>query len=216
MNYQRLYEYRFKNVDQAVRQAVWNVIADHIYREMGNPQRVLDPAAGRCEFINAVPAEERWVVDEVNYAEAFKAPAVRIVIADVLKADLPKGHFDGVFVSNFLEHLHSPEEIAIFLDRMIECLEPGGTIAVMGPNFKYCSSEYFDCADHNLPLTHIAVEEMLYQAGFELSKTIPRFLPFSFRGVLLPSPALTGLYLKLPFAWPLLGKQFILYARKPA
>lgn len=215
MNYQRLYEYRFRGVDQTARAAVWRVIAAHIYARMDSPSRVLDPAAGRCEFINAIPATERWVVDEINYAESFKAPGVRVIISDVLKADLPGNHFDGVFVSNFLEHLHSPEELARFMAQMMKCLQPGGRIAVMGPNFKYCSGEYFDCADHVLPLTHIAVDELLYQAGFELQRTVPRFLPFSFRGWFPPSPRLVDFYLRVPLAWSLLGKQFILYARKP-
>ncbi len=215
MNYQRLYEYRFRGVDQNARQAVWNEIAAHVYTRMGRPKRVLDPAAGRCEFINAIPAEERWVVDEVSYAEAFKDDDVELLIADVLNAELPPDHFDGVFVSNFLEHLRTPEEIAQFLERMRLCMSPGGTLVVMGPNFKYCASEYFDCADHRLALSHIAIEEMLYQAEFEIRDSIPRFLPYSFRGLLPPSPTLTSWYLRLPLAWRILGKQFILYATKP-
>jgi SAM-dependent methyltransferase len=215
MNYQRLYEFRFRGVHQAKRQEVWNEIAAHIYERMGRPRKVLDPAAGRCEFINAIPAQERVVVDEVNYAEAYKAKGVAVVIQNVLEVELPQDHFDGVFVSNFLEHLASPEEVATFLSRMYACLEPGGRLVVMGPNFKYCASEYFDCADHVLALTHLSVEEHLYAAGFEIVRTIPRFLPFSFRGSLPPSPALTRLYLRLPPAWRLLGKQFLLYARKP-
>jgi hypothetical protein len=85
----------------------------------------------------------------------------------------------------------------------------------MGPNFKYCADEYFDCADHTLALTHVSVEEHLYAAGFRVTKVIPRFLPFSFRGVLPPSPALTAYYLRMPLAWRLLGKQFLVIA-KPA
>jgi hypothetical protein len=38
---------------------------------------------------------------------------------------------------------------------------PGGTFAIMGPNFRYCSDEYFDCADHTLIFTHVATEEHL-------------------------------------------------------
>ena len=70
MNFQRLYEYRFRGIDQGARESVWGEIAPFVHRQMGPPQRVLDPAAGRCEFINAVPAEERWAVDQTDYAEA--------------------------------------------------------------------------------------------------------------------------------------------------
>jgi hypothetical protein len=33
-----------------------------------------------------------------------------------------------------------------------------------------------------LALTHVAIEEHLYAAGFVPTKTVPRFLPYSFRG----------------------------------
>ena len=213
INYPRLYEFRFRDVDQAARNAVWIEIARVVHELMGEPRRVLDPAAGRGEFINAVPAEERWAVDMVEQAEY--EPAVRGVVGDAFQVPLPDGHFDGVFLSNFLEHLPSQERVADLLARMRTVMEPGGVIAVMGPNFKYCPKEYFDCADHVLALTHVAVEEHLSAAGFEVVRTIPRFLPYSFRGVLPPSQRLTRLYLRLPLAWRLLGKQFLVLARRP-
>ncbi len=215
MNYERLYEYRFRGVNQTSRQAVWTEIASYIYARMAKPQRVLDPAAGRCEFINAVPALERWVVDVVDHAE-FRDPDVKAIFCDFAEADLPASYFDGIFVSNFLEHLPTQEVVASTLEKLYSCAEPGGTIAVLGPNFRYCSKDYFDCADHTLALTHVAVAEHLHAAGFEVSRIIPRFIPFSFRGVLPPSPALTRLYLRTPAAWPILGKQFLVLATKGA
>jgi hypothetical protein len=214
INYERLYEYRFRGIDQASRQAVWDEIARYVYAAMGRPARVLDPAAGRCEFINAVAARERWIVDQVDYAAAWRAPDVRVIVADALRAELPADYFDGVFVSNFLEHLHSQEQVAHFLARMHESMAAGGRIAVLGPNFKYCAREYFDCADHTLALTHVAVAEHLYAAGFEVYRVYPRFLPYSFRSALPAWPVLTRGYLKCRPAWPLLGKQFLLLARK--
>ena len=56
MNYERLYEYRFRGIDQDARAAVWEEIAPHVHGLMGRPQVVLDPAAGQREFINAVSA----------------------------------------------------------------------------------------------------------------------------------------------------------------
>ncbi|MFN8026218.1 MAG: hypothetical protein U0W40_07665 [Acidimicrobiia bacterium] len=74
---------------------------------------------------------------------------------------------------------------------------------------------YFDFADHVVPLTHVAVGEHLYAAGFEVERIVPRFLPYSFGGILPPSPALTRRYLRMPFAWKLLGKQFLVIGRLP-
>jgi hypothetical protein len=213
VNYQRLYEYRFRGVDQAARTAVWNEIAPFVHRQLGSPERVLDPAAGRGEFINAVPARERWAVDQVAYAEGTYAPGVRSIVSDVFDAELPADYFDGIWVSNFLEHLLSQEAVATFLEKMHGTMRRGGRIAIIGPNFRYCAKEYFDMADHTLLFTHRAIAEHLYAAGFEPERIEPRFLPYSFTGKLPPSPALTRRYLQLQPAWRLLGKQFLVIGR---
>jgi methyltransferase family protein len=175
---------------------------------------VLDPAAGRGEFIGAVPAQETWAVDEVSYPQAAHKPDTTVITASIMEAELPAEHFDGVFVSNFLEHLRDQEAIASFLEKMHAAMADGGRIAIMGPNYRYCADEYWDCADHYVALTHVAIAEHLYAAGFEPERIVPRYLPYSFRGVLPPSQTLTRLYLKLPLAWRLLGKQFLVIGRK--
>ncbi len=214
MNYERLYSYRFRDIDQDGRAAVWREIAPHVHGLMGSPQKVLDPAAGRGEFIGSVPAKETWAVDEVSYPEAAHKDDTKVVISPIMDAELPTRHFDGVFVSNFLEHLPDQEAIAAFLEKMNQTMEPGGRIAIMGPNYRYCAKEYWDCADHYVALTHIAIGEHLYAAGFEPERIVPRYLPYSFRGILPPSPALTRLYLRMSPAWRLLGKQFLVIGRK--
>ena len=85
---------------------------------MGGPQKVLDPAAGRGEFIDSVPAGETWAVDQVAYLEASHKPETTVITASIMDADLPEDHFDGIFVSNFLEHLPRPASIAAFLRKM--------------------------------------------------------------------------------------------------
>ena len=207
MDYERLYEWRHRHVDQGARQAVWGPIARYVYEAMDRPSRVLDPAAGRCEFINAIPASERWAVDRVKYVEP--PTGTNFVLGDATQVELPEAHFDGVFVSNFLEHLSTPDDVAVFLARMKGAMASGGRIAVMGPNYRYCGKQYWDYADHHIALTHVAVEEHLYAAGLEPRRTIPRFLPYSFSGRMPASAGLASLYLRLPLAWRVLGKQFL-------
>jgi ubiquinone/menaquinone biosynthesis C-methylase UbiE len=209
MNFERIYTYRFRGIDQNDRIQVWKEISPHVHQLMGRPQKVLDPAAGRGEFIGSVPAKETWAVDEVAYPEAEYKPETKVITASSLEVELPEAHFDGVYCSNFLEHLHDQEAIASFLEKMRRAMEPGGRIAIMGPNYRYCEKEYWDCADHYVALTHVAIAEHLYGAGFEPTTIIPRYLPYSFRGILPPSRTLTRLYLKTPPAWRLLGKQFL-------
>jgi hypothetical protein len=215
MNYQRLYTFRFREVDQAARVAVWREVAPFIHKQLGRPQRVLDPAAGRGEFINAVPAPERWAVDQVAYPEGTYERGVRAVVSDIFQVELPPAHFDGVFVSNFLEHLTSQEAVATFLGRIYAATALGGRIGIMGPNFRYCAREYFDMADHTLIFTHRAIAEHVYASGFEVERVEPRFLPYSFTGRLPPSPRLTRRYLGTPAAWRIAGKQFLVIGRRP-
>lgn len=214
MNYERLYEYRFRGVDQPRREDVWSALAPDLHTRLGRPARVLDPAAGRCEFINAVPAEERWAVDAVAYDEGVADEGVRLIVSEIMSADLPSEYFGGVFVSNFLEHLPNQETVATFLEKMRDCMAPGGRIAIMGPNFRYCAREYFDFADHTVILTAKSVEEHLYAAGFEIRSVNGRFLPYSFTGRLPSHPALVRAYLRFPLAWRVLGKQFLVVAER--
>jgi ubiquinone/menaquinone biosynthesis C-methylase UbiE len=213
MNYERLYEYRFKDVDDESRQRVWNVIALDIHQRMGHPSAVLDVAGGEGYFIRAVPAADRWMVERMTPRDPLDSH-ITFLNGDVLDVRLPEAHFDGIFVSNVLEHLPDQESVADLLSRLRSACKPEGRIAVMGPNFAYCSKQYFDCADHVLALTHTSVEEHLYAAGFEPISVSRRYLPYSFRGVLPPSPSLTRVYLKLGLLQRLLGKQFLVTARK--
>jgi hypothetical protein len=216
MDYQRLYDYRFRNVAQDRREDVWAAVAPMLYEQLNRPARVLDPAAGRCEFINAVPAAERWAVDAVSYGAGTVKEGTRLIVSGIMEADLPRDYFAGIFVSNFLEHLPSQEEVASFLERMYDCAMPGGRIAIMGPNFRFCAAEYFDYADHTVILTERGVEEHLYAAGFEIVAVHPQFLPYTFSGRLPSHPALVRAYLRIPFAWRVFGKQFLVIAERKA
>jgi SAM-dependent methyltransferase len=215
IDYDRLYDFRFRDVRQSSREQVWAEIAPWLYRALGAPQRVLDPAAGRGEFIRSVPAEERWAVDLVDHAQEEWDPAIKVILGDARTVELPAGHFDGILASNLLEHFTSQDEVAGFLGRMLRCLTPGGRIAVLGPNFRYCARSYFDYADHTLALTHLAVEEHLHAAGFEIERVVPRVLPYSFRGNTPRAPLLVRWYLRFPPAWRILGRQFLVVARAP-
>ena len=215
MDYSALYTYRFKDVDQQQRINVWAPISRFVTSLAGEPQRVLDPACGLGEFINSCPADERWAAD-LGLDGSTLDSAIKFISGSFFDVDLPDNHFDLIFLSNVLEHMLNQEQVNECLVRAKGKLRPGGTIVVMGPNFRYCPKEYFDCADHTVILTHIAVEEHLHTAGFEIRRTVPRFLPYSFRSRLPAWRWTTNAYLKFPPVWRILGKQFLLVATKPA
>jgi len=214
MDYNRIYEYRFKDVDKKKKLITWQIIADFLYRQLNSPASIIDPAAGECEFINAIPVKEKWAVDlNVDFISRFANKDVQVRIGNALEVELPANYFDAAFMSNFLEHLNSHEEIHSLLARLYHALR-GGRIAVIGPNFKYCSKEYFDFADHKMILTHLSLEEHLYSAGFNIIKVIPQFLPISFRGRLPVNKFIVKTYFSLPFLWKIVGKQFLIIAEK--
>jgi SAM-dependent methyltransferase len=215
MNYSRIYEYRFKDVDKHKKLITWKEISKFIYKELNQPEIIIDPAAGECEFINCIPCKEKWAIDlNYDFVSKFANTGVNMKIGDSLKLDLPAEYFDAVFLSNFLEHLNSQEEIHLLLLNMFKTLKPGGRIAIMGPNFKYCQNEYFDFADHKMILTHLSLEEHIYSAGFDVIKVVPRFLPVSFRGRFPINKLIVRTYLLMPLLWKFFGKQFLIIAEK--
>lgn len=78
------------SIDQAARQAAWNELPPALARWLGSPRRVLDPAAGRGEFVNAIDTDERWVVDSIEYDETVRDHDVRVVIGDARFVELPE------------------------------------------------------------------------------------------------------------------------------
>ncbi len=217
MNYQKIYNYRFQNVNVNKKEIVWKHVSKFIYKKLGCPKVMLDPAAGFCEFINNIESDERWAIDlNEDFLSKHADKNVKKIIGSNVEVELQDNYFDGVFISNFLEHLDSQEAVSVLLTKLYDKLKKGGRIAIMGPNFKYASKQYFDFADHNVILTELSLAEHLYGAGFEIKEVHSKFLPLSFRshGSLPIKSFMIELYLKLPFTWRIMGKQFLLIAEK--
>lgn len=217
INYDRIYEYRFKDVNTEKKQIVWKEVSIFIYQKLNKPEKIIDPAAGLCEFINNVHSIEKWAIDlHEDFLNKHANEGIKKIIGDNLLVELPENYFEGVFISNFLEHLTSQEEVALLLTKLYHSLKKGGRIAIIGPNFKHATKEYFDFADHTVILSEQGVAEHLYGAGFKILEIHPKFLPLSFRSnSILPVTKFTvRTYLKIPFAWKFLGKQFLLIGEK--
>jgi SAM-dependent methyltransferase len=178
--------------------------------------RVLEVAAGYCEFINNVEAAERVAVDLNIESQLHAAPGVAFhhLAADELTEHFELDYFDTAFMSNFLEHCRSRDEMLAVLKEVAAVVRPGGRILILGPNFRFCYKHYYDFFDHYLPLTEKAVVEAIQLAGFGPEVVQPRTLPFTFRGRLPSWPWLVRLYLRLPLVWRLFGVQFFIVGRK--
>lgn len=212
---QRLYENRFACASE-YRNRVWRVLVEDYIAQWIRPHAaVLDLGCGHCEFINNVQAETRLGMDLNPDAVKKAATGVRILTQNcsqpwALSDDL----LDIIFTSNFFEHLSTKGDLRDTLKQAWRCLRHGGRIIALGPNIRYLPGQYWDFYDHYLPLTELSLGEVMIETGFTLEKQIPRFLPYTMSHGRQPPIWMLQLYLKLRFAWPLLGKQFLLVARK--
>ena len=214
LNLAKVYEFRFAGLSQVKKDATWALVTRWIESKLGNPKSVLDPAAGRGEFIMASRALERWACDLSDQRDSWPT-GVTARFGNIYDIDLPEDYFDLIFVSNFLEHLATPDDVYKYLMQLRKSLKPGGKLAIMGPNFRFSANEYYDFADHLLPLSDRTVEEHLAAADLQHQLTISRFLPLSFRSQRFSNPWLVKLYLAVPIFWRLFGRQFFIVATRP-
>jgi SAM-dependent methyltransferase len=212
-----LYRNRFAEHELVRKNAIWKTLcAGFLARFVRPDDTVVDVASGYGEFVNNIRAKRKVAVDLNPDARRFLDSGVKFHLAEAARVgDLMHGEADAVFTSNFLEHLPNKLALDVFLAAVFEALKPGGRYLILGPNLRYLAGEYWDFYDHHLGLTHKSLCEALSLAGFEIDLCIDRFLPYTTRGALPTHPALVWLYVRMPFAWRFLGKQFFIAARKP-
>jgi SAM-dependent methyltransferase len=214
----QLYANRFNTSERKAKLSLWKTLVNNfLQKHLGQDKVVLDIGGGYCEFINTVQATEKYLIDLNPDAVYFANPDVKVLNINVLNvSDRQKlnHHFDRIFISNFFEHLKNKEELLEVIGFCFDRLKLGGALLVIQPNFKYSMKEYYDFIDHELPITHLSLKEVLEAVGFQVDLLIPRFLPFSTKGR-PTSPHLLKLYLNLPILWNLLGGQMFVKASKP-
>lgn len=218
MDLQSLYRGRFPEAALAEKKAIWQVICGtFLSRYVKASDTVVDIGAGYCEFINNIQAAKKIAVDLNPDVRRFADQDVTVINESCTSiATLPACSADVVFMSNFLEHLPDKQ---LVLDTFIEArriLRPGGRILILQPNIRFVGGEYWDFFDHHTPLTDRSLVEALEMAHFRVTTCIPRFLPYTTRSALPQHPMLVKLYLHVPLAWKLLGKQAFVVGEVPA
>lgn len=215
---QTIYAERFGRTGLEKRRRVWKILCADFFNDLIPPDAaILDLACGYGEFINQVRASRKFAIDLNPDAPQFLANDVTYYCKPATDlSDVPPVSLDVVFTSNFLEHLRDKAECDRVFSSVLGALRPGGRFIILGPNIKYAYKEYWDYYDHYLPLSHLSLAEGLTLANFRVQRIIPRFLPYTMNSG-LPAPDLfIRAYLRLPFAWRFLGKQFLVIAEKPA
>ena len=214
---QRIYRARFSET-AAYRKKVWQILLPQFFQRFVEPtDAVLDLGCGYGEFINEVRCGKKFAMDLNPDTRGYLDHSVQFLEQDCsTRWPLGSNSLDVVFSSNFFEHL--PDKVALgrTLDEIFRCLVPGGHLIAMGPNIRYLPGAYWDFWDHHLPLTDASLSEGLTNRGFELVKCVDRFLPYTMVRKCQYPDVFLRLYLKIPLAWRLLGKQFLIVAKKPS
>lgn len=213
----KLYKIRFTDDQLSRKKAAWRVICrDYLQRFIKTSDTVVDVACGYGEFLNNIKARKKIAVDINPDAQNLLNPEIEFhqcLATNLGSIGIEKA--DVVFTSNFLEHLPDKKTLDKFLAQVMAVLKAGGRYIILGPNLRYLPGEYWDFYDHHLGLTHLSLSEALQLRGFNVDVCVDRFLPYTIRGVLSLCPWLVKVYLKIPMAWKILGKQYFIVAQKP-
>jgi SAM-dependent methyltransferase len=213
-----IYRSRFSNTGLEKRNRVWKILCAEFFQAHVPPQSVvLDLACGYGEFINNIGAAKKYGVDLNPDARSHLLPDVDFKVTPAHDlSHLADASVDRVFTSNFLEHLPDKTSCDTVFREVRRILKPGGRFMILGPNIRYAYKEYWDFYDHYLPLSHLSLVEGLSLAGYKPTIVVDRFLPYTMNNATPTADWLIRLYLRMPLAWKVLGKQFFVVAEKGA
>jgi SAM-dependent methyltransferase len=212
----KIYGARFEKA-LAYRRRVWGLLVRDVFqRYVKLEDSILDLGCGYGEFINQVRCREKWAMDLNPDAPKYLDASVRFLEQDSsTQWPLSENALSVVFTSNFFEHLPSKALLKSTLEEVFRCLKPKGTLIAMGPNIKYLAGSYWDFWDHHLSLSDVSLCEGMISSGFVILKCVDRFLPFSMVNTREYPDIVIATYLRLPFAWKIFGRQFLIVAEKP-
>jgi SAM-dependent methyltransferase len=213
---QEIYSRRFRrNLDY--RNRVWQVLTADFFSHWIRPSdRVLDLGCGYCQFINHIACAEKYGMDLNPSAVDYAAKNVTLISRDCsARWPFEDNFLDAIFSSNFFEHLPTKDALENTLREGLRCLKPGGKLIALGPNIRYLGGHYWDFFDHYLALTDRSLVEVLEKTGFSILNRVSRFLPFTMVDSREYPLFFIRLYLRVPLAWIVMGKQFLVVATKP-
>lgn len=210
-----IYGNRFKKTE-LYRTEVWKTLIRHWFQAYVFPEAtVLDLGCGYGEFINNIQCARKYGMDLNPSTKNKLNPEVTFLAQDCSAPwDLPDQILDVVFTSNFFEHLLSKSDLTRTIAQAARCLKVGGRLIAMGPNIKCVGGAYWDFYDHHLALTDLSLKEAFEAVGLQTESVRERFLPYTMVNAPAYPLTLLRLYLAMPLAWRVLGKQFLVIARK--
>jgi len=211
------YQNRFKKSEYETRIKMWKILCEECFQKHISPKSVVfEFGAGYCEFINNIKASCKYAVDINPDIERFANSNIRIINKSALK--IPKKYYskaDVVFMSNFLEHLNTKEEVIEVLNQAKKVLKKDGKILILQPNIDLTKEAYWDFIDHKVALNKNSLIEALEIVGFRINNFAERFLPYTTKSALPVYGFLIRLYCRLPYILrPFAGQSFVVGIKK--
>ena len=206
------YEIRFSTHENKQKNKMWKILCASVFQQyISNDDVVMDMGAGYCEFINNIKCGKKIAVDVNPDLGKFSNKNVEIIksFAEDISSAF-HGKINKIFMSNFLEHLNSKEEIIDVLNKANKLLKRDGEILILQPNIDLVKEKFWNFIDHKMPLNESSLREALEISNFKVEKFIRRFLPYTTKSSYPKADILIKLYLALPqFLRPFAGQSFI-------
>lgn len=214
---EKIYKRRF-GCDIEFRRKMWKVVCSNFFqRYVPAESVVLDVGAGYCDFINNIKARKKIALDLNPDIKKFAERDVAVIqCSSTRMKKIAAKSIDVAFTSNFFEHLKK-EDIVKTIREVHKVLKKNGKFLILQPNIRYCFKDYWMFFDHVTPLDDRSLSEALEINGFKIEECKPKFLPYTLKSNLrnLPAgPILLRIYLALPIAQKIFGKQAFICAKK--
>ena len=212
---QEIYRNRFERT-KAYRRVVWQLLTQEFFQKMVDPRAtVLDLGCGYGEFINQISAGRKYGMDLNPDSAGALARDVEFLHQDcATEWPLPNDSLDVVFTSNFFEHLPDKSALARTVAEIARCLRPGGRVIAMGPNMACLGGSYWHFWDHEIPLTHLSMQELMRLNDLEVERAEKSFLPYTLVNQPCYPLSFVRIYLRFRILWRIFGGQFLVIARK--
>lgn len=194
-----IYTHRFKG-KLAARNNLWQILCGSYFQKLVSPaDTVIDIGSGYGEFINNINCAKKIAVDINHDSKKHLNPNTTFLNCSAV--DIPHKYYglaDVIFMSNFLEHLSTKDEVVEVLKVAHKLLKTTGHIIILQPNIDLARQKYWDFIDHKIALNGKSVIEALELTGFTLVKFINRFLPFTTKSPIPQNNFFVKAYLLLP------------------
>lgn len=191
---------------------VWRAITEYIQPYIGKNKTVLDLGCGYGDFINQIQAKKKYGLDLGPDVKDYIDKEVQFINKPSTSLEeVTTNSLDSVFSSNLFEHLDR-SDIDKTMKGIKRCVKVGGTLILVGPNFRYAYKSYFDDYTHKTIFTHVSLADLMQEYGFKPVKVMPKFLPLTLKSRLPKSYYLTKLYLHSPIK-PMGGQMLLIFER---